>query len=275
MADRVPGGAKSTKTWNYIAIGSGITLVVALIVYIVLMVVAKKKRSNAPAASYRKSRLVTDLDTEKQARVALAGSKPTIVFIYADWCGFCKRAEPVFAELAKDPAYAHITMLKLNSTKAAALGAEKGIRGFPAFLVNWGNVTTMEGYKPKADMEAFLKTAKSAAGGVRMGNARGGVVTESGAKAALSGASPVVVFLSADWCGFCKKLMPLWEEAAASGKFTHVNMMRIDAKDAPTLVKEQGITGFPVLLSNKGERKYIGYRPKDKLEELLAAVGAS
>ena len=82
--------------------------------------------------------------------------------------------------------------------------------------------------------------------------------------AALEGSTPAVVFVSADWCGFCKKLMPVWDEAATGWKFNHIKMVRVDAKDAPGLIKKHGVTGFPVMLSNRGEKKYVGYRPKER-----------
>ena len=118
-------------------------------------------------------------------------------------------------------------------------------------------------------MEAVLNTAP------RTRSVRLEIMQESAAMEALQAPTPTVVFVSADWCGFCKKLIPIWDEVVASGKFSNINMMRIDAKHAPELIKKHGITGFPVLLSNRGEGKYVGYRPKDKLEEVLTTIGGS
>jgi|SRR3989344_3879148 len=104
---------------------------------------------------------------------------------------------------------------------------------------------------------------------------KGGLASEAVALEALNATTPVVIFVSADWCGFCKKLMPEWEAVAMEGKFPNILMMRVDSKDASALMKQYGITGFPVILSNGGQKKYIGYRPKEKLEELLQEVSSS
>ena len=59
----------------------------------------------------------------------------------------------------------------------------------------------------------------------------------------------------------------------ASGKFNHVKMLHIEGKNARELVKAHGVSGFPTFLSNRGEGKYVGFRPRDKFEQMLLSIG--
>jgi thiol-disulfide isomerase/thioredoxin len=292
------GGASKTTKTALIVVSSVLFLVgIALLIVMItrktpegetLTPQAGAMKKKAPSAPKPKSRMAMELMSEQEARDALGGSDPAMVFIYADWCGFCKKADPVYAELAQDPAYKHVKLLKLNSTKATALAKERGVSGFPTFLTNWGEGKYV-GYKDKVGMQNILKSSKNGGGArvapsrhtnhhrMRAGHAmkRGQqVMSESEAVAALQGSEPVVVFVSSESCGFCKKLMPVWEEVAADNRFNHVKMLKIDSKNAANLIKSSGITGFPTMLSNKGEKKYVGYRPKEKFEEMMVAIGS-
>jgi len=279
------GASKTTKT--ALIVVSSVLFLVGIALLIVMITRKTPEGEPAPVAgavkrkaSAPKSRMAMELMSEQEARDALDGSDPAMVFIYADWCGFCKKADPVYAELAQDPAYKHVKLLKLNSTKATALAKERGVSGFPTFLTNWGEGKYV-GYKDKVGMQNILKSSKNGGGArvarrMRAGHAmkRGQqVMNESEAMAALQGSEPVVVFVSSDSCGFCKKLMPVWDGVAADNRFNHVKMLKIDSKNAANLIKSSGITGFPTMLSNKGEKKYVGYRPKEKFEEMMVAIG--
>jgi len=229
----------------------------------------------AAAKPLRRRRFATDLASETEARAALSGAEPAMVFIHMDNCGFCKRANPIYNELAADPAYGHVKLLKLNAKHASKLASEHKIRGFPAFLTNWMDTPIM-GYKPKSDMEIFLKKAP-----LRNANSKGMRVTASSSfitdeklvmSALKDDREPSLVFVSADWCGFCKKLQPIWDNVVASGRFNNVRALQIDSKHAPELIKQHGITGFPVLLSNRGKKKYVGYRPQDQLEMVFEEI---
>ena len=269
-------------------IAAGVLFAVGVVLLVVLLAVKTPAPSNEvlPAAgvarrgggSPPRSRASIEVESEADARAALAGNTPSIVFLYADWCGHCKRMAPIYDMLAQSPEYAGINMLKLSHTKATALAKEKGVTGFPTFLTNWGEGKYV-GAMPEPKMKSVLDLAK---GGGRAG--RGGasrVATQQGARvasvqeaqAALTGPTPSVVFISTDSCGFCKKMQPVWEQAAQSGRFNHIKMVQIDAKDAGALTKAHGVTGFPTMLSNRGDKKYVGYRPKEKFEEMLVAIG--
>ena len=267
------GGADRTKT-ALIVVSS-----VLFAVGVVLLIVIITRKSPTPGATPQepvaaRSRMALELKTEQEARDALNGADPTMVFIYAEWCDFCKKADPVFAEMSRGPAYRHVNMLKLKSDKAASLAKERGVTGFPTFLTNWGEGKYV-GFKSPEQMKTILQSSKGGARAspkVRANPVKGGT-SESVAMSALQGNDPVVVFVSSDSCGYCQKMMPVWEEVSRDGRFKHVKMLRVDGKQAPNLVKAGAVTGFPAFLSNRGEKKYTGYRPKEKFEELMVSLG--
>jgi len=61
------------------------------------------------------------------------GDKPCIIDFYADWCGPCKKAAPVLAELAKEYE-GQIYIYKIDTEKEKELAGAFGIRNIPAFL---------------------------------------------------------------------------------------------------------------------------------------------
>mgnify|MGYP005988821957 CR=1 FL=1 len=258
----VRGGA--SKTGIFIAIGTSLVVIAAIVVIVVMVKRGGKKKGDAAP---QRSRLSIELTSEKQARDALAGGQPTMVFLYADWCGFCKKAMPVYDALAKETG--HVKMMKLDAAKAKGLAKEKGVTGFPTFLTNWGEGKYV-GYKPKDQMKVILDAAGNK-GGARAAHGKKMMHSEAEAVEALQGASPVVVFVSSPSCGFCQKLAPLWE-AAARSPARKAKMLKVDASEARNLVKQHGITGFPTMISNRGDKKYVGYRPREKLEEMLLAI---
>lgn len=273
---RLHGGGDRTKTAlivvSVVLFGLGVVL---------LSVIMLRKSPGTTTAtitsSSARSRMALELKTEREARDALGGKNPTMVFVYADWCGFCKKADPVFAELAKHPDYKHVNMLKLNSTKATSLAKEKGVTAFPTFLTNWGEGKYV-GFKDMNQMKTILQSSK---GGARVSSKvrsshvhRGGQVTsESDVMDALQGKEPALVFVSSENCGYCKKMVPVWEEVSRDARFKHVKMLRVDNKLAPNVIKTGGITGFPTFLSNRGAKKYVGFRPKEKFEEVMVSLG--
>lgn len=89
-------------------------------------------------------------------------------------------------------------------------------------------------------------------------------------EAAVSGGEPVVVDFYADWCGPCKMLAPIVEEASEA--YPDVTFGRVNVDDEPELAMMFGIQSIPlVILFKDGKRvdDLLGYRP---YSELAAAV---
>ena len=61
------------------------------------------------------------------------GSVPCIIDFYADWCGPCKKVEPILKELAGEYK-GKIIIYKINVDKEKALASAFGIRSIPTYL---------------------------------------------------------------------------------------------------------------------------------------------
>ncbi|KYH35236.1 thioredoxin C-1 [Clostridium tepidiprofundi DSM 19306] len=86
-------------------------------------------------------------------------------------------------------------------------------------------------------------------------------------KEVLESDKPVVVDFWAEWCGPCKMLSPVIEEAekeiAPKAKFVKINV-----DDNPALAQQFGIASIPtVMVFDKGNVKdtMIGFRPKNDI----------
>ena len=83
---------------------------------------------------------------------------------------------------------------------------------------------------------------------------------------------PVLVDVTAVWCGPCRMLEPVIAQVADEwqGK---VKVVKLDADANPGLLMEYGILGIPTLMFFKNGRlqeRLTGFVPKDKLAAKLA-----
>jgi thioredoxin 1 len=83
---------------------------------------------------------------------------------------------------------------------------------------------------------------------------------------------PVLVEFGAQWCGPCKKQLPILEEFAESNK-DNVKVMSLDIDESPATTGEFSVRGVPTLMLFKGGKKVgvkVGLTTKAGLEKLLS-----
>lgn len=100
-------------------------------------------------------------------RLMIANEKATVVFCYADWCGFCRKTKPVFQSLA-DKYSSKVNFATVNYSKnisseekslSEKVSAMFKVSAFPTFLVfdkNGKHVDTIQGALPEDKMMQIL-----------------------------------------------------------------------------------------------------------------------
>lgn len=107
---------------------------------------------------------VLELDNAADAMKHLESGDKAVLFVYAPWCGFCKKQKPVYDQLAAK--HKNIKFLAINADAAGKpLTSKFNINGFPAFVVNFGHGASkkqprvMSGYKDQAGFEQHILNA--------------------------------------------------------------------------------------------------------------------
>ncbi|XP_067054514.1 protein disulfide-isomerase TMX3-like isoform X2 [Acropora muricata] len=87
-----------------------------------------------------------------------------LVEFYAPWCGYCKKLEPVWAEVGRTLHGSDIQVAKLDATRFSGVSRDFGVRGFPTIkFVKGKRVITYEGDRTVQDILQFAEKADRAA----------------------------------------------------------------------------------------------------------------
>ena len=164
---------------------------------------------------------VTDLTATADYDATLGKERGVLVEYFAPWCGHCQRLAPEYEELAK--AFAHkkeVVIAKVDGDKNRDLAMRAGVRAFP----------TLKWYPAKSLEPVDYSGARTAAALAEFVSEQAGVRTPRSVQpeppAALELTAQmfdsvaedaklhVLVEFYAPWCGFCKRLEPIYEQVA-------------------------------------------------------------
>ena len=90
-------------------------------------------------------------------------------------------------------------------------------------------------------------------------------------KEVISSEIPVVLDFWATWCGPGRMLSPVLDDLAAEYR-DRVRFCKVNVDDEPELSARFGIASIPTLIffkNGEAQKRAVGYREKDELEETL------
>ena len=96
-------------------------------------------------------------------------------------------------------------------------------------------------------------------------------LTKNDLRSALATSKPVVIKFSAQWCGPCRQMQPIFEELSKelSGKYAFVE---IDIDAAEGIISDYSISGVPtfiIIKDGKEVRRQSGSLSKDTLRNFI------
>lgn len=215
-------------------------------------------------------------------------SKPntySFVKFYADWCGHCKNMAPVWEELAESLSGNNkVQIVKINADVNRAVGERYGIEGYPTLkMFNPGDPRPNE-YQGGRDLSQLAEFVGYAVGFKGLGNSKpveNHVVSldDSTWKEKLKGKHGFFT-ITASWCGYCKKLKPVWKELAGVFKNDQDTVVIGDVLttdvQGEALVEKFGVETFPTLVylspKNPDGVTFEKYTKGRSLEELVEFV---
>ena len=84
---------------------------------------------------------------------------------------------------------------------------------------------------------------------------------------------PVIMDVSATWCGPCKVLSPILEEL--SDEVDGVEFVKLDVDQHPEIAGANGVMGVPTVVMLKGgevKERFVGVQPKEIIKDKVSAL---
>lgn len=230
--------------------------------------------------------------TDKDLDALLAKGIPTMLDLYASWCGHCKTLAPKYDELAD--AFAHasdkVQIVKIDADANRKAGKKFKVEYFPT--VKWIDANGEEEAVNARDVDGLIefvtkrtgikaKTAKKAGGADA--ESRLVQLNDQNFAKEIAGKDALVAF-TATWCGHCKRMKPEYEKLSTlyTRKFDeNVLIGNVDCTGdgAKELTQKYGIRGFPTVMFFPADGSdpvpYSGGRDVNGFTTFLVEHGAS
>ncbi|KAF5098825.1 hypothetical protein D0Z00_001884 [Geotrichum galactomycetum] len=226
---------------------------------------------------------VIDVDDKTFQSVVVDSKVPSLVEIYASWCGHCKRLAPIWEELADayTPAKGDkkVQIVKIDGDINRKISKKYGVTGFPTLKLFQpdGTIEDVNVGRDFDSLSQFIKE-KTGAPSSKPKKAPSAVVSltnDNFDEIAYNKDKTVIVAFTASWCGHCKSLKPEYQKASAVFKNDNdkVIVAEVDntGENTEGLKERFNIAGFPTILVFKaGEEEYETYSGGRKVEHLVA-----
>ncbi|KAF5098243.1 hypothetical protein D0Z03_001250 [Geotrichum reessii] len=226
---------------------------------------------------------VIDVDDKTFKSVVVDSKVPSLVEIYASWCGHCKRLAPVWEQLADayTPAKGDkkVQIVKIDGDINRKVSKQYGVNGFPTLKLFQPD-GTIEDVNVGRDLDSLSQFIKEKTGvsGVKPKKAPSAVLSltnDNFEKVAFDENKTVIVAFTASWCGHCKNLKPEYQKVAAVFKNDNdkIIVAEVDNTGDNTegLKDRFNIAGFPTILVFKaGEKGHENYNGGRKVDDFVA-----
>ncbi len=149
---------------------------------------------------------VLDLIPKNFDDVVLKSGKPTLVELFAPWCGHCKNLAPIYEDLAQVFASSgKVQIAKVDADAEMDLGKRFGVQGFPTLKFFDGKSKEPVDYSGGRDLDslsAFI-TEKTGVKAKRKVTPPSNIImlTDETFSKTIGGDKNVLIAFTAPWCG--------------------------------------------------------------------------
>jgi protein disulfide-isomerase A6 len=228
---------------------------------------------------------VLEVTQDNFSSIVVDSGIPTIVDIYASWCGHCKTLSPVWDKLAS--AYADksfkIQVVKIDGDVNRDIADEYGVTSFPTlkYFDGKGNVEAVEVPRDLESLASFVAKKTGIPSNIkhRAPSAVVPLFDDTFDKIAYNPRKTVIVAFTAQWCGHCKNLKPAFEKVADIYRYDSdsIVLAEVDTTSIGTseLVQRFNIKNLPTILvfpDDDGVTEPIKYPGGRSVENFVEAI---